>query len=244
MLTPSVFTWPVQAGFSTRSGGVSPMPYGSLNLGLSTADSNENVLQNRTLAAAHFGLTRDDMAIAGQVHGSSVLTVDTPGLFPGYDGLVTNKPGLLLSISAADCAAVLLADPISGVIGACHAGWRGHVAAVVDHTLEAMVQLGANPSRVQAYIGPCISVDRFEVGEEVAAQFGSEFVERKPEWPKPHINLTGSIRSNLIRCGVDSLTIEASEQCTMTDSDFFFSHRGQQGVTGRMMGFICISASS
>lgn len=243
MITPSIFTTPVRAGFSTRNGGVSPMPYGSLNLGLSTADSNENVLQNRTLAAAHFGLTKDQMAIAGQVHGSRVLTVTGPGLFPGYDGLVTNQPNLLLSISAADCAALLLADPSAGVIGACHAGWRGHVAGIVDHTIEAMTGLGASPDRIRAYIGPCISVNQFEVGEEVAEQFEPIFVVRRPEWPRPHINLTGSIGLNLVRCGLFPENIEPSTECTVTHSDLFFSHRGQNGITGRMMGFICWSSN-
>jgi polyphenol oxidase len=244
VIAPSIFSQPVLAGFSTRKGGVSPSPYESLNLGLSTTDSNENVLKNRSLASGYFGLTPDNMAIAGQVHGSDVLVVEKPGLYQGFDGLVTNQSDLLLSISAADCAAILLADAQTNTIGACHAGWRGHVDGVIDNSIDQMINLGADPARIRAYVSPCISAKHFEVGEEVAAQFSSSFVERRPHWPKPHINLTASIFANLVRCGVQSHHIECSSQCTTANSDLFFSHRGQNGVTGRMMGFICTSTTS
>ena len=240
MIIPSIFPSTVRAQFTTRSGGVSEAPFSSLNLGLSTADASEHVLENRRIAAAALGLTPDRMAIAGQVHGCEVRTVDQPGLYPGFDGLVTKEQDLVLSISAADCAAILIADSASNVIGACHAGWRGHVGGVVDNTILEMTKLGASQGAMVAYVSPCISAIHFEVGEEVAAQFAPEFVVRSPDRIKPHINLSGSIVANLVRCGIPTAKIECSPSCTFAASDLFFSHRAQHGTTGRMMGMICM----
>ena len=241
VITPSIFPPHVRAVFTTRSGGVSDAPYASMNLGLSTADSKERVAQNRQLAAGLLGLTSDHLAIAGQVHGADVLVVDKPGLYPGYDGLVTTQKNLILSISAADCASVLIADTASNVIGACHAGWRGHVEGVVDHTIAEMIKLGAAAASLVAYISPCISVANFEVGEEVVAHFSDEFVVRKAEWPRPHIDLSRSIEAGLIRRGIGPENIERSHNCTFGEPERFFSHRAQKGITGRMMGLICLT---
>lgn len=222
---------------------MSPAPYSSLNLGLSTADSNQCVQHNRRVAAGFVGGTPEQMAIAGQVHGADVLWVDQAGLYPGFDGLVTDKPGIILSISAADCAAVLFADRESNVIGACHAGWRGHVGGVIDNTVAEMVRRGAHLQSMTAYVSPCISAKHFEVGEEVTAHFLPQFVKRRPEWPKPHIDLSASIEANLVRCGISQKKIERSLQCTYGEPDQFYSHRAQNGKTGRMMGMICIRPS-
>ena len=240
MITPSIFPSHVKAVFTTRSGGVSDAPYSSMNLGLSTADSKEHVAENRQRAAGYLGLTSDHLAIAGQVHGAEVLVVDKPGLYPGYDGLVTTQQNLVLSISAADCASVLIADTSSSVIGACHAGWRGHVEGVVDNTIAEMIRQGAVASSLVAFISPCISVNHFEVGEEVVAHFSDDFVLRKAEWPRPHIDLSRSIEAGLIRCGIRPENIERSPDCTFGEPDRFFSHRAQKGITGRMMGMICL----
>jgi YfiH family protein len=244
VIHPSIFPYPISAGFSTREGGVSAGPYAALNLGLSTADDPANVAQNRGIMAARFGRTNLDLAIAGQVHGSDVLEVHSPGLYSGYDGLVTGTPGLLLSISAADCAAILLADPEARVVGACHAGWRGHVGGVAKNTIDAMLRMGAERGRILAYVSPCISVAHFEVGEEVAEQFDDSFVLRRPEWPRPHVDLSSSIRHLLVKEGLSQAHVEVSGACTFAEPEHFFSHRAQNGITGRMMGMICVSASS
>jgi hypothetical protein len=119
------------------------------------------------------------VASVGQVHGTGVAVVRAGGHVPAHDGLVTDVPGLLLTVLSADCALVLLADPDAGVVGACHSGWRGTVAKIAGETVRAMAALGA--ARVRAYVGPCISAEAFEVGEEVAAQFPDASVGRRPE---------------------------------------------------------------
>ena len=226
------------AGFSTRQGGVSQPPFDALNLGLSTGDERADVLENRRRFAEHLGFRPDALAIAGQVHRAEIKPVDAPGLFPGYDGLVTGTKGLLLCISAADCAAVLLADAEAGVIGACHAGWRGTVARIVEKTIKEMETHGGRPERLRAYVSPCISRAHFEVGPEVAAQFDDAFVHWTSGEEKPHVDLKRAIQRQLRQAGVPPRAIEVARPCTFAEPSSFFSYRAQAGRTGRMMGFI------
>lgn len=239
-LQPAVFedATGVAAGFSTRHGGVSPPPYHTMNLGLSTGDTDAHVLENRRLLFESVGFSMNQLAIAGQVHGAEVKEVTEPGLFKGYDAMVTRQPGVMLCISAADCAAVLLADPGAGVIGGCHSGWRGTVANVSRETIRAMQALGAVPGRVRAYVSPCISVEHFEVGEEVACQFEDRFVLYPDGREKPHVDLKGVIADQLEQEGVPPSQIELDPRCTVADGDDFYSYRAEDGKTGRMMGFI------
>lgn len=228
----------IVAGFSTRHGGRSAAPYDSLNLGLSTGDAQESVLENRGRLFESLGFRPDQIAVAGQVHGARVKEVTEPGLFPGFDGMVSQKPGILLCISAADCAAVLLVDPEAKIVGACHSGWRGTVARISERTIREMERLGARPERVLAYVSPCISAERFEVGPEVAEQFDDRFVVRQSDAPRPFVDLKGAIRAQLMEVGVEPGSIEVSPHCTFSETDAFFSYRAESGTTGRMMGFI------
>lgn len=231
----------VVAGFSLRHGGVSPRPFDTLNLGLSTGDDAANVHENRRLLFDQEGLTSEGLAIAGQVHGKEVLTVDTPGLYPGFDGLVTKTAGVVLCITSADCAVVLLADVRAGVVGACHSGWRGTVERVASHTVAAMVRMGAQTRRIRAYISPCICTDHFEVGPEVAVRFDEVHVVRRPDWPRPHVDLKAAVAAQLVDSGVDSDFIETSSRCTFAETHDFYSYRAENGATGRMMGFISLA---
>lgn len=239
MITPTIFNSPgITAGFTTRHGGVSGGPYRSLNLGLSTGDDDKKVEENRRLLGEAAGIPPEQFAIAGQVHGAEVLVVRDPGLYPGYDGLVTDAEYLLLTITSADCAAVLLADPEASVIGACHSGWRGTVAGISQVTITAMEKLGAATERIRAYISPCISLENFEVGPEVAAQFDDAFVHTRAGWPRPHVDLKAVIAAQLHAVGLPEDNIEISPHCTMAETKDFYSYRAENGVTGRMMGFI------
>ena len=176
------------------------------------------------------------VASVGQVHGARVVTVTGPGHVPEHDGLVTDVPGLVLSVVAADCAMVLLADVEGGVVGACHSGWRGTVAGIVGVTVRAMEALGAEPRRIQAALGPCISAQAFEVGEEVAAQFDRSVVQRRSEWPRPHVDLRADLVRQLADVGVTQ--VEVSDACTVADNDRWFSYRAESGTPGRMVGFV------
>ena len=176
------------------------------------------------------------VASVGQVHQASVATVREPGHVAAHDGLVTDVRGLVLSVVAADCALVLLADSEAGVVGACHSGWRGTVAGIAGQTVAAMARLGAEPARIVAALGPCISAQAFEVGEEVAAAFDASAVSRRPEWPRPHVGLRADLVRQLGEAGVSD--VETNEACTVGDNDRFFSYRAESGTPGRMLGFV------
>lgn len=228
----------VTAGFSLRRGGVSAGPYRSLNLGLSTGDDPQNVARNRRLLFAPLGIDVNRLAVAGQVHGSDVLVVTEPGLYPGMDGLVTTAADVTLCITAADCAVVLMADPVARVAAACHSGWRGTAAGVAEKTLASMLECGARAESIRAYVSPCICVDHFEVGPEVADRFAAEFVERRPDWPRPHVDMKAAIAAQLVRRGLPEESVAVSSRCTFAETNDFFSYRAEGGTTGRMMGFI------
>src|ERR1044072_413573 len=163
----------VQHRFFTRQGGVSEGLYSSLNCGYGSGDQPDNVRENRRRAAAQFALGETDLLTVHQIHSTDVLTVATqrwtsPGA-PKGDALVTDRPGVVLGVLAADCAPVLFADAEAGVIGAAHAGWKGALGGVVDTTIVAMEKLGARRERVRAAIGPCLRAASHEAGPELPA---------------------------------------------------------------------------
>ncbi len=239
LLHPAVFDdLPgVVAAFTTREGGVSRSPFESFNLGLSTGDDERAVRENRRRLLDALGFAPDALATVGQVHEARVATVTEPGHTNQHDGLVTDRRGLVLGVVVADCGAVLLADAEAGVIGACHAGWRGAVGGIPIVTVEAMRKLGAEPKRIRAYVSPCIGPEDFEVGPEVATQFDAAHVHRPPQATKPHVDLAGAIVTQLRKMGLSKRHIEV-EGCSTFDTARFFSYRAEGGTTGRMMGVI------
>ena len=239
LLRPAIFADApgIVAAFTTRDGGISQSPFASFNLGLSTGDDEGAVRENRRRLLDALGFAPDALATVGQVHGADVATVSAPGHTPRHDGLVTDRGGLVLGVVVADCGAVLLADAEAGVIGACHAGWRGAVGGIPIVTVEAMRKLGAEPKRIRAYVSPCIGPEDFEVGTEVATQFDDAHVHRPPEKTKPHVDLAGAIVTQLLKMGLRKRHIE-TEGCSTFDTARFFSYRAEGGTTGRMMGVI------
>lgn len=231
----------VPHGFTTREGGVSPAPYNSLNLGLSTADSPENVLKNRRRVLAAFGYP--PLAELSQVHGSTVHLAGGPGEWQG-DGLLTATRGLLLRVSVADCYPILLYDSAKGVVGALHAGWRGVVADILPRALElAKSHFGSRPDQIRLAVGPGISGPHFQVGPEVAKQFedaGLPFYQPDPKDPAKYLlDLEQSIRRQALQGGITAEHYWALERCTHADPAFF-SHRRDKGQTGRMWALIML----
>ncbi|MDR9419011.1 peptidoglycan editing factor PgeF [Gracilimonas sp.] len=207
-----------------------------LNLGLNTAEKESIVLKNRKLLAQEIDTNEELIAFGRQIHKTDIKYVIEGGTYQKTDGFVTDTPGLALAIQVADCAAILLADEKNKVIGAAHAGWRGAVANIVPKVIDKMVQLGAEEQHIKAYISPCISQVNFEVGEEVASEFPKEFVDRK-KYKKPHVDLKGFIRHQIIQSGMLGSNIELDESCTI-EGEQFYSYRRQGQKSGRMMGII------
>lgn len=167
-------------GFFTREGGSSGGIYASLNCGFGSNDDAAKVADNRARAAAALETAPPALITAYQVHGTGVAVVDAPwtsgasgapGDAPHADAMVTTRPGIALGVLTADCAPVLFADGEAGVIGACHAGWRGALGGVTETTVAAMERLGARRTHIRAAVGPCIGAASYEVGPEFPLPF-------------------------------------------------------------------------
>jgi YfiH family protein len=221
-------------GFSTRQGGISSGTIAGLNLG-GSLDDPENILLNRTAALAQLGLKMEDLCYLKQEHGSEVKLAKV-GQQAG-DALVTNEPGLILAISIADCFPILFFDEENVVIGAAHAGWRGTVGRIAERTIDEMVKLGAEVDHIKVAIGQGICKTHFQVGTEVTEEFRQEgFPEQFLTDNK--IDLAGCNRFILLDNGIDKRNIWTMNRCTFEPD--FYSHRRDNGHTGRMWGLISL----
>jgi hypothetical protein len=175
---PAFDEHPVDVLVTGRQGGVSAGPYESLNLGLHVGDSTAAVLENRRRTAAALGADLSDLVFCNQSHGRNVHvvtaadrgrgTLSQDDAIAATDALVTTEPGIGLVVMVADCVPIVLFDPVARVLSCVHAGWRGTVARVSQAAVEAMAALGSDPADIIAGIGPAISPDRYQVGQEVA----------------------------------------------------------------------------
>lgn len=224
---------------STRHGGVSPVPYSSLNLGGSTQDTPENVRENHRIFWDSLEIDGASVAKSHQIHGTEVLQVTKPGRFEGYDALVTDQKNIVLAVTIADCTPVLIYDAKKKIIAAIHAGWRGTVAGIVSKTVAIMEEsYGSAPANCYAFIGACIDECSFEVGQEVADEFESEFKRFDESIGKYFIDLKLANKAQLVAAGILEESIEVSPLSTVTDNADFFSYRLEKGVTGRMLAVI------
>lgn len=241
----------VPHGFFGRRGGVSQGAVAGLNVGLGSDDDPALVMENRRRAAE---AVLPGAVLVGpyQVHSPDCVTVREPWSHdarPEADALVTDRPGILLSVVTADCAPVLLADVEAGVVGAAHAGWRGAVQGVTDRTIAAMLALGARIERIAAAVGPCIAQKSYEVdhgfAENLLREDGANerfFIDGPAG--KPHFDLEAYVVARLAAAGVRS--IEALGLDTYSDADRFYSfrratHRGE-ATYGRQLSAIGLSA--
>jgi YfiH family protein len=242
-MTIEALTSPVLScahGFFTRRGGVSAGPWASLNCSLSGQDAPEAVRENRARVARHLGASPTHLVGVTQVHGAEIAVVQTPwayGAGPRADAVVTDQPGIALSVITADCAPVLLTDLRAGVVGAVHAGWRGAVAGVLEATVDAMVGLGARPGSIAAAVGPCIRQASYEVGADLRdavlahGEDAGYFVEgtNRDRW---QFDLAGYCRGRLR--GVSRVDVIDAD--TLADPERFFSHRRRTLAGGGPIG--------
>ena len=223
--------------FTTRRGGCSTGYLESLNLGTNRGDSPENVLRNYEILGSALGFSPADTVFTRQTHSAIVARVGRAdrgqGLFapvPGErDGLITNEPGVVLTVFSADCTPVLLHDPVHRAVGAVHAGWRGTAGGIAAKAVEAMTSaFGTRPEDIQAAIGPCIGPCCFETGEDVPAAMVKALGEEAlpaiaGNGPKYHVNLKQLNEIWLRRAGV--VTLEICPDCTACQNRRFWSHR-------------------
>lgn len=247
-LSPQLEALRIPHAFSTRLGGTSTGPFSSMNLGnptgVDTQDDWDTIYENYRILHAALDLSGRQRCSVHQVHGPNVVRVDRGRDHDSTqkaDAMVTSDPRRVLSVRTADCVPVLLASDDGGAVAAAHAGWRGVVTGVVT---AALAEMNVPPARVVAAIGPSIGMDAFEVGPEVLAEFqrvfGPEAPVRRREDGKGQVDLRESIRRQLTVAGVTRIDI--SDRCSYRDADEFFSHRRDNGVTGRMASLIGVRA--
>ncbi|MCR9108188.1 peptidoglycan editing factor PgeF [Marivita sp. XM-24bin2] len=237
---------PLRHGFFTRRGGASSGVFAGLNCGAGSSDQSDVVAINRARVADAMEVPGDNLVSVHQVHSAKVAIVDGPvgTPKPQADAIVTKTPGVALGILTADCQPVLFADHAAGVIGAAHAGWRGALDGVLEATIDAMVDLGAERESIRAVIGPSISQRAYEVGPEFLdtflaedPQFARFFVNGSDD--KFHFDLPGFGLHKLRSAGVDA---EWTRHCTYSDPDRFYSYRrsthAQEADYGRLISVI------
>jgi hypothetical protein len=219
-------------GFGTREGGVSTGIYATLNCGVGSNDNQDHVAENRIRFAGHLSTSPKALVTPYQIHSADVVVVEEPWAradAPKADAVVTARENLAIAISSADCVPVLFADSQAKIVGAAHAGWRGALSGVLEATLDAMEQLGAQRTRISACIGPAISQTAYEVGDEFEEQFLKEdetsacFFHRASQKERVHFDLTGYAAARLQTAGAGS--VEDLYLCTYRDTARFFSYR-------------------
>jgi YfiH family protein len=235
--------------FSTRLGGVSPMPERSLNLAGFNEDDAENIYENRRRFLKLFD---GDWTLTGcwQIHSADVRIVHNqqeaqpkPGVLGDdqyCDALVSNTPKILLMVKTADCVPVLIGDPKTGAFAAVHAGWRGtSVSIVLGAISQLQSEYGTRAEDLRAAIGPAANSCCYEVGSEVIDQFKERFPESRHLFTPTRdgharIDLQTANRDQLAGAGVSPERIHIAPLCTMDRSDLFFSYRREKSVHGRV----------
>ncbi len=238
----------VQAIF-TRHGGTSQTPWQSLNMGGTVGDDPAAVTENRLRGFSALGLAPETLYDVWQVHSANVVCADTPRSLKvphlKADVILTDHPGVTLMMRFADCVPIFLYDPRRGVIGLAHAGWKGTVQRVAAAAVETMqTRYGCNPADIQAGIGPSIGVDHYPIGPEVAAQVREAFGRNarpllQPVNGKVHLDLWEANRLTLEQAGVGQ--IELAGICTACHVEDWYSHRAENGHTGRFGALFALS---
>ncbi len=242
--------------FSTRLGGVSPMPQDALNLAGFDDDPAQNIYENRR---RFLKLFENDWTLAAcwQVHGASVRVVksledareplEALGETARCDALTTRAARVLLGVKTADCVPIIVGDERTGACAAIHAGWRGTLAEIIPRTLERMkAEYDTRAEDVRAAIGPAALACCYEVGGEVIEAFSQKFSDAEQLFTRTRenharIDLQRANREQLIRAGVAAARIHTAPLCTMCRTDLFFSYRREKSIygrTGRLMSVI------
>ena len=229
--------------FTTRLGGVSTGIFDSLNLACHRGDTTQNVEENYRILANALGFDPKNVVLTRQTHSDIIRVVtngDCGGLdhhtYPECDGLITNTPGLALVVFTADCTPILLHDPVTGAVGAVHAGWRGTAANIAGKAVQAMADaFGCDPGNIRAAIGPNIGACCFATDADVPTAMVNALGNRALEHistagQKYYVNLKAINARFLENAGVRHIDISAS--CTMCQSHRFWSHRVTQGKRG------------
>lgn len=231
-------TGEVKHFFSTKKGGVSSGYFESLNLGVYTNDSKENVESNFHILCSSLDMS-ENIAYLNQEHGKNVfiVTKENAKKITGSkgDAIVTNEKNLPIGVFTADCVPILLYDNEKKVAAAIHAGWRGLESKVLTNTINFMKEsFNSKEENIICSIGPCIGSCCFEVSSDVAEKFN--FVITKGE--SIYVDLVKEAYSEAVNCNLLDKNIDVANKCTVCESELFYSYRKDNGKTGRIGSFI------
>lgn len=215
--------------FFGRNGGVSEGVYASFNFNRKSRDKAENIEKNLELVGRFYGLPGSAVMRPRQGHTDKAVYVDRPSRYEiEADGAVTDRPGIILGITTADCMPVLLADEKHGVIGAAHAGWRGALAGVIENTVKIMLERGAKAEDIAAAAGPCLQKESFEVQNDMRDLFiardkdNERFFTPRGEgrW---FFDPEAYVRRRLELIGIKNVSFSGID--TYTNPELYFSYR-------------------
>jgi YfiH family protein len=234
-----------------RYGGGSKGNYASLNLGFNSGDESKQVIDNRKILCNHLDISVDRIIFPKQTHSATVKVIDEhffqlsdgerTSFLTETDALITAMKQVCIAVKTADCVPVLLYDPVRQVAAAVHAGWRGTVQQIAKLTVKEMETVfDCKSENILAGIGPSISPDVYEVGEEVWHQFDSQFYTTNEIKGKRLLNLWKANRFQLLHSGLKSANIIVSGLCTFSNKELFFSARRDGAKTGRMASGVMI----
>lgn len=234
--SPAVFF-----GVPTREGGASTGPYASLNLGLRVGDAEEVVLENRRRLRAAAGTGDREPVMVHQVHGRTIVTAgEASGTRLEADGILAAAGDPWIGVTVADCAPVAIVEPGAARAALLHCGWRGARDGIPGAAVARLQEAGFEPERLLAAIGPCLHACCFPIGPEVAAEFDASHLRPHPTG-QPSLDLSGVILAGLVRAGLEPDRIVASPECTACHPGRWYSHRRDQGVTGRHWALLRIA---
>jgi hypothetical protein len=206
-----------------------------MNLSFRVGDAETDVARNRELFFGRLGIRPDEIAVPDQVHGTTVAIAERPGHYAATDALVTSGRRVFLCVTVADCAPLILYDPVRGALGVVHAGWKGTAAGIASRALAVMGKAFGTPVRdVLAYIGPAARSCCYQVGADVAALFDS--LDLREEKENLFLDVPAANRRQLLAAGILPGRLELDGRCTICDSLLFHSYRRDRENSGRMMG--------
>jgi YfiH family protein len=259
----SLFNWEklidgLTVGFSTKLGGGSNEAFSTLNLGLHVHDQPQTVVANREILANRTAFPLNNWVFAEQIHSTHIEKVTKQnggrGLYSYEDGLsncdgfYTSEKGIMLSLCFADCVPLYFLAPEKPLIGVAHAGWQGTAKDIGGDMIRKWKNVeGVNPSEIKVAIGPAIGPCCYIVDNRVISEINNNIIDK---YPLPYsivsqgqykLDLKQLNKYLLLESGVKEENMIISQHCTSCEKDLFFSHRRDEGKTGRMLSFIGIN---
>ncbi|WP_338781814.1 peptidoglycan editing factor PgeF [Metabacillus sp. FJAT-52054] len=243
------------AGFTVKNGGVSTSHFSTLNMGLHVNDDPADVVANRKICALETSIPLRNWVFADQVHGSRIVKAEKENRGDGAfeyeaaihaaDGIYTDKADTMLALAFADCVPIFFYEEAANLIGVAHAGWKGSVLNIGQAMISRWIEAeGAQLDRIHAVIGPSIGSCCYKVDDRVIEEVNKHFdpVEEVPYKEagagQYFLDLKALNEALLVKAGLNRENISVSGRCTSCEDQLFFSHRRDNGKTGRMIGFI------